>query len=77
MASGPSHIQAVTFDANGPGNCPLLPISQDTDPARAPHLNDQAGLFAQKHWVCFPFNAAEIAADPKRTPLEFQAQTKA
>ena len=72
MVGGPTHIQIVGFGPDGPVNLSLLPIGQATDPARAPHRDDQAALFAEKQLVRFPFSAAEIAADAARVTVELQ-----
>ncbi|GMV45899.1 MAG: penicillin amidase [Pseudomonadota bacterium] len=72
VVGGPTHVQIVGFGPDGPVNLSLLPIGQATDPARSPHRDDQAALFAEKQLVRFPFSAAEIAADAARVTVELQ-----
>lgn len=63
VIGGPTHIQAVTFGANGPINFSALGHSQSSNPA-SPHANDLTAVFSSNQWVNFPFNREEIEADP-------------
>ena len=68
IVSGSSYIQIVAFQPEGVNARGLLTYSQSTNPA-SPYFADQTKLLSTEKFVKFPFTDAEIAADPKVTPV--------
>lgn len=67
---GPSYLQIVGFDAEGPVARGMLVYGQLTDPA-LPHYAGQLLLYSRKQWVALPFSPAQISADPGFKSLQF------
>jgi acyl-homoserine-lactone acylase len=61
VTGGPTYMQTVTWDANGPVAEALLGQSQSAD-ATSPHSRDQTKRYSEKNWIALPFSPAEIAA---------------
>ena len=59
--NGPTYMQSVTFDANGPIVEALLAYSQAEDSTR-PYHRDQTRRYSDKEWIRVPFSAGEISA---------------
>jgi acyl-homoserine-lactone acylase len=58
---GSSHIQAVSFLADGGLDAhTILTYGQSDDPT-SPWSSDQTAMFGRKEWVSFPWTAAQIA----------------
>lgn len=57
---GPTYMQTVTFDDDGPVAEALLAYSQSPDPER-PFHRDQTRRYSAKQWIALPFSADEIA----------------
>lgn len=68
IVSGSSYIQIVSFQPEGVNARGLLTYSQSTNPA-SPYFADQTKVLSSDKFVRFPFTEAEIAADPKVTPV--------
>jgi acyl-homoserine-lactone acylase len=51
VLGGPTHIQVVGFDDQGPHDRSLLGHAQASEPARAPHTEDQSRLFSRGEWI--------------------------
>ena len=68
IVSGSSYIQIVSFQPDGVNARGLLTYSQSTNPA-SPYFADQTKVLSTEKFVEFPFTDAEIAADPKVTPV--------
>lgn len=58
--NGPTYMQTVTFDNNGPVVEALLAYSQSADKTRSYH-RDQTRRYSAKEWIRLPFSKAEIA----------------
>lgn len=58
--NGPTYMQSVTFDANGPVVEALLAYSQAEDSTR-PYHRDQTRRYSAKDWIRLPFSATEIS----------------
>lgn len=58
--NGPTYMQSVTFDANGPVVEALLAYSQSADSTR-PYHRDQTRRYSAKEWIRLPFSPSEIA----------------
>jgi acyl-homoserine-lactone acylase len=61
VTNGPTYMQTVTWDANGPVAEALLGFSQSADSTN-PHHRDQTKRYSEKNWIPLPFSSAEIAA---------------
>ncbi|MFT4654289.1 MAG: acyl-homoserine-lactone acylase [Patiriisocius sp.] len=61
VTGGPTYMQTVTWDANGPVAEALLGQSQSAD-ATSPHSRDQTRRYSEKNWIRMPFSPEEIAA---------------
>lgn len=61
VTGGPTYMQTVTWDANGPVAEALLGQSQSAD-SNSPHSRDQTRRYSEKNWIPLPFTQAEIAA---------------
>ncbi|MFQ3237593.1 MAG: acyl-homoserine-lactone acylase [Paraglaciecola sp.] len=61
VTHGPTYMQTVTWDANGPVAEALLAFSQSADSTN-PHHRDQTRRYSEKNWISLPFSPAEIAA---------------
>lgn len=61
VTGGPTYMQTVTWDANGPIAEALLGQSQSAD-ATSPFSRDQTRRYSEKNWIPLPFSQAEIAA---------------
>jgi acyl-homoserine-lactone acylase len=60
VSFGSSHIQAISFLSRGRVDArTILTYGQSDDP-RSPWSSDQTRIYAQKHWVHFPFTPREI-----------------
>lgn len=57
---GPTYMQTVTFDDNGPVAEALLGFSQSADSTR-PFHRDQTRRYSAKNWISQPFSDEEIA----------------
>jgi len=57
---GPTYMQTVTFDDDGPVAEALLAFSQSPDPSR-PFHRDQTRRYSTKQWIALPFSPDEIA----------------
>ena len=67
LSYGSSHIQAVSYLADGTLDArTLLTYSQYEDPA-SPWSWDQTKLYSQEQWVRFPWTSAQIDAALVRT----------
>lgn len=60
ISTGPTYMQSVTFDEQGPVVEALLAYSQAADATR-PFHRDQTRRYSAKDWVRLPFTPAEIA----------------
>ncbi|WP_367109164.1 penicillin acylase family protein [uncultured Psychrobacter sp.] len=58
--NGPTYMQTVTFDNNGPIAEALLAYSQSADSTR-PYHRDQTRRYSDKNWIRLPFSANEIS----------------
>lgn len=58
--TGPTYMQSVTFDDEGPVVEALLAFSQAADITR-PYHRDQTRRYSDKAWIRLPFSPAEIA----------------
>jgi acyl-homoserine-lactone acylase len=61
VTNGPTYMQTVTWDANGPVAEALLGFSQSADKTN-PNHRDQTRRYSEKNWIALPFSPAEIAA---------------
>jgi acyl-homoserine-lactone acylase len=61
VTNGPTYMQTVTWDANGPVAEALLGFSQSADKTN-PNHRDQTRRYSEKNWIRLPFSLAEIAA---------------
>jgi acyl-homoserine-lactone acylase len=61
ISTGPTYMQSVTFDEQGPVVEALLALSQAADITR-PFHRDQTRRYSAKDWIRLPFSPAEIAA---------------
>ncbi|MBT1449445.1 penicillin acylase family protein [Glaciecola sp. XM2] len=61
VTGGPTYMQTVTWDADGPVAEALLGQSQSAD-ATNPFSRDQTRRYSEKNWIPMPFSQAEIAA---------------
>lgn len=57
---GPTYMQTVTFDNNGPIAEALLGYSQASDTSR-PFHRDQSRRYSDKNWIRLPFSTNEVA----------------
>ncbi|SDS56970.1 acyl-homoserine-lactone acylase [Halopseudomonas xinjiangensis] len=57
---GPTYMQTVTFDEDGPVVEALLAYSQSSDET-SPNHRDQTRRYSAKDWIPLPFSPAEIA----------------
>ncbi len=57
---GPTYMQTVTFDSNGPIAEALLAYSQASNTTR-PFHRDQSRRYSNKNWIRLPFSANEVA----------------
>lgn len=57
--TGPTYMQTVTFDSQGPVVEALLAYSQSADSTR-PYHRDQTRRYSAKDWIRLPFNKADI-----------------
>ncbi len=57
---GPTYMQTVTFDNNGPIAEALLGYSQASDSTR-PFHRDQSRRYSDKNWIRLPFSVNEVA----------------
>lgn len=62
---GPTYLQIVGFDADGPVARGMLVYGQSTDPA-SPHYADQLSLYSRKQWATLPFTPAQMRVDLAR-----------
>ena len=60
ISNGPTYMQTVTFDDNGPVVESLLAYSQSADSTR-PYHRDQTRRYSDKDWIRVPFSRNEIA----------------
>lgn len=60
ISQGPTYMQSVTFDADGPVVEALLAFSQSADTTR-PFHRDQTREYSAKQWIRLPFSDQEIA----------------
>jgi acyl-homoserine-lactone acylase len=60
ITNGPTYMQSVTFDADGPVVEALLAFSQSGDNT-SPFHRDQTRRYSDKDWISLPFSADEIA----------------
>ena len=63
IVSGSSHVQIVTWNADGPVARGILTYSQSTNPD-SPYSADQTAVFSASKFVKLPFLKSEILADP-------------
>ena len=68
---GPTYMQTVTFDENGPVVEALLAYSQSADET-SPNHRDQTRRYSAKDWIALPFSAAEIAEQAVGPKLELR-----
>jgi len=61
VTGGPTYMQTVTWDANGPVAEALLGQSQSAD-LTSPFNSDQTRRYSEKNWIPMPFSEAEVAA---------------
>ncbi|WP_299083955.1 penicillin acylase family protein [uncultured Paraglaciecola sp.] len=61
VTHGPTYMQTVTWDANGPIAEALLGFSQSADKT-SPHHRDQTRRYSEKNWIPMAFSPEEIAA---------------
>ncbi|MGP4952141.1 penicillin acylase family protein [Psychrobacter sp. T6-1] len=71
VTNGPTYMQAVTFDRNGPVVDALLAFSQAGDTTR-PFHRDQTRRYSDKEWIRLPFSASEIQNKAIGSKLELQ-----
>jgi len=69
VTHGPTYMQTVTWDANGPVAEALLGFSQSADKTN-PNHRDQTRRYSEKNWIALPFSEAEIAAKAVGEPLQ-------
>ncbi|OFA32503.1 peptidase S45 [Glaciecola punicea] len=69
VTAGPTYMQTVTWDANGPVAEALLGFSQSAD-LTSPFNRDQTRRYSEKNWIALPFSTAEIAADAIGDPIQ-------
>lgn len=60
ITKGPTYMQTVTFDADGPVVEALLALSQSADTTR-PFHRDQTREYSAKQWIRLPFTSQAIA----------------
>lgn len=58
--NGPTYMQSVTFDNNGPVVEALLAYSQASDTTR-PYHRDQTRRYSAKDWIRLPFSTDEVS----------------
>jgi len=59
ITAGPTYMQTVTFDSNGPVVEALLAYSQASDTTR-PYHRDQTRRYSAKDWIRLPFSKTEV-----------------
>jgi len=59
ITNGPTYMQTVTFDSNGPVVEALLAYSQASDSTR-PYHRDQTRRYSAKDWIRLPFSKTEV-----------------
>ncbi|MGP4715672.1 penicillin acylase family protein [Psychrobacter sp. T6-6] len=59
ITTGPTYMQTVTFDSNGPVVEALLAYSQASDSTR-PYHRDQTRRYSAKDWIRLPFSKTEV-----------------
>lgn len=59
ITAGPTYMQTVTFDSNGPVVEALLAYSQASDSTR-PYHRDQTRRYSAKDWIRLPFSKTEV-----------------
>ncbi|TXD98022.1 peptidase S45 [Psychrobacter frigidicola] len=60
IINGPTYMQSVTFDEQGPVVEALLAYSQSADTTR-PYHRDQTRRYSAKDWIRLPFSTGEIS----------------
>ena len=68
---GPTYMQTVTFDEDGPVVEALLAYSQSADET-SPNHRDQTRRYSAKQWIALPFSQAEIAEQAIGPKLELR-----
>lgn len=69
--TGPTYMQTVTFDDEGPVVEALLAFSQSADSTR-PFHRDQTRRYSAKDWIRLPFSSADIAEQAVGDRLELR-----
>lgn len=69
IVQGPTYMQTVTFDAEGPVVEALLAYSQSADTTN-PNHRDQTREYSGKRWIRLPFTAQAVAEQALGEPLE-------
>jgi len=64
VVGGPTHIQVVGFDKDGPTDMTLLTHGQATERSRAPHTDDQPALYPDGGWIRLRGDADRVEHDP-------------
>lgn len=71
VTNGPTYMQAVTFDRNGPVVDALLAFSQSGDTTR-PFHRDQTRRYSDKNWIRLPFSTSEVASKAIGSKIELR-----
>ena len=71
VTNGPTYMQSVTFDNNGPVVEALLAFSQAGDTTR-PFHRDQTRRYSAKDWIRLPFSTNEVASQAIGNKLELR-----
>ena len=71
IINGPTYMQTVTFDSNGPVVEALLAFSQAGDTTR-PFHRDQTRRYSAKDWIRLPFSTNEVASQAIGNKLELR-----
>lgn len=69
--TGPTYMQTVTFDSQGPVVEALLAYSQSADSTR-PYHRDQTKRYSAKDWIRLPFSKAEINNKAVGNPIQLR-----
>ncbi|MDN5565484.1 MAG: penicillin acylase family protein [Psychrobacter sp.] len=73
---GPTYMQTVTFDNNGPVAEALLGYSQASDTSR-PFHRDQSRRYSDKNWIRLPFSTNEVADKAIGTKIQLRENVPA
>ena len=76
VVNGPTYMQAVTFDNNGPVVEALLAFSQAGDTTR-PFHRDQTRRYSDKNWIRLPFSANEVSKQAIGSKIQLREDSAA